>query len=96
MTAPRQRQRRAISFQEGDQIDTAGPGQRECPTRPPRSRPPVPLRRLPSEAPTIPQLARPHQPSVFLPGQVGGVPVQVLVDTGCTTNLLSKRIFDLL
>ena len=29
-----------------------------------------------------------------MPGRVGGLPIQVLVDTGCTTNLLSKRIFD--
>ena len=40
------------------------------------------------------QLERPHGPSCFLPGKVGKVPVVILVDTGCTTNLMSKRIFD--
>ena len=66
----------------------------EGPTSPPRSRPPVPPCSLPSKAPTMHQLAQPHQLSFSLPGRVGGVPVQVLVDTGCTTNLLSKRVFD--
>ena len=42
----------------------------------------------------VKQLYRPHQPSYFLPGKVGGVTVQLLIDTGCTTNLLSKRVFD--
>ena len=40
------------------------------------------------------QLERPHWPSCFLPGKIERVPVQILVDTGCTTNLLSKRVFD--
>ena len=40
------------------------------------------------------QLERPHWPSCFLPGKVEKVPVQILVDTGCTTNLLSKKVFD--
>ena len=75
-------------------MDTAGPGQTESPTSPPRSRIFVPPQRLPCEAPTIHQLTRPHQSSFFLPGRVGIVAVQILVDTGCTTNLLSKRIFD--
>lgn len=39
-------------------------------------------------------LERPHHPSYFLPGRVHLVPLQFLVDTGCTTNLLSKRVFD--
>ena len=42
----------------------------------------------------VKQLERPHGPSCFLPGKVGRVPVQILVDTGCTTNLMSKRVFD--
>ena len=32
--------------------------------------------------------------SYFLPGKVVGRPVQFLIDTGCTTNLLSKQVFD--
>ena len=39
-------------------------------------------------------LERPHRPTWYLPGKVGRVPVQILVDTGCTTNLMSKKIFD--
>ena len=37
---------------------------------------------------------RPHQGSYFVPGEVAGHPVRFLLDTGCTTNLLSKHIFD--
>ena len=32
--------------------------------------------------------------SYFFPGKLEGRPVQFLVDTGCTTNLLSKQVFD--
>ena len=39
-------------------------------------------------------LERPHRPTWFLPGKVGRVPVQILVDTGCTTNLMSRTIFE--
>ena len=39
-------------------------------------------------------LERPHRPTWFLPGRVGKVPVQILIDTGCTTNLMSKTVFD--
>ena len=39
-------------------------------------------------------LERPHKPSYFLPGRLEGRPVQFLIDTGCTTNLLSKQVFD--
>ena len=42
----------------------------------------------------VTQLERPHKSTWFLPGKVGRVPVQILVDTGCTTNLLSKKVFD--
>ena len=45
-------------------------------------------------SPTIRQLGRPHKPSYFLVGKVGKIPVQILIDTGCTTNLISKRVFD--
>ena len=37
---------------------------------------------------------RPHGPSYFLPGKVEGRPALFLIDTGCTTNLLGKHIFD--
>ena len=37
---------------------------------------------------------RPHQPSYFIPGKVEGRPAQFLLDTGCTTNLLGKHVFD--
>ena len=37
---------------------------------------------------------RPHQASYFIPGRVEGRPAQFLLDTGCTTNLLSKPLFD--
>ena len=39
-------------------------------------------------------LERPYTTSYFLPGKLEGRPVQFLVDTGCTTNLLSKHVFD--
>ena len=37
---------------------------------------------------------RPHHDSYFLPGKVGGRPVQCVIDTGCTINILSKHSFD--
>ena len=37
---------------------------------------------------------RPHQASYFIPGRVEGRPAQFLLDTGCTTNLLAKHLFD--
>ena len=37
---------------------------------------------------------RPFESSYFLPGRVEGVPVQFLLDTGCNTNLMSKKVFD--
>ena len=39
-------------------------------------------------------LERPHRSTWFLLGRVGRVPIQILIDTGCTTNLMSKAIFD--
>ncbi|XP_067931265.1 retroviral-like aspartic protease 1 [Watersipora subatra] len=38
--------------------------------------------------------SRPHSTSNFLPGRVGGQPIQFLLDTGCTTNLINKQVFD--
>ena len=46
------------------------------------------------EGPKVKLLERPHKSTWFLPGKVGRVPVQILVDTGCTTNLMSKTVFD--
>ena len=43
---------------------------------------------------TSPELSRPHQASLYLPVKVDRVASIFLVDSGCTTNILSKRIFD--
>ena len=48
----------------------------------------------PEGEPEVKLLERPHKSTWFLPGKVGRVPVQILMDTGCTTNLMSKTIFD--
>ena len=37
---------------------------------------------------------RPHHESYFIGGKVAKQQVKFLVDTGCTTNLLSKVVFD--
>ena len=39
-------------------------------------------------------LSRPHSTSYFFPGKVKRRPVQFLINTGYTTNLLSKQVFD--
>ena len=39
-------------------------------------------------------LERPHRPSYFLSGKLERQPVHFLIDTGCNTNLLLKRVFD--
>ena len=39
-------------------------------------------------------LDRPYTTSYFLPGKLEGKSVQFLIDTGCTTNLLSRHVFD--
>jgi len=39
---------------------------------------------------------QPHGDSYFLPGKVAGSLVTFLLDSGCTTNLLSQRVFDTL
>ena len=39
---------------------------------------------------------RPHKPSYFLSGELEGRVVRFLLDTGCNTNMISKRIFDTL
>jgi len=36
---------------------------------------------------------QPHGDSYFLPGKVAGKAVTFLLDSGCTTNLLSRRVF---
>ena len=30
----------------------------------------------------------------FIPGRVQGLPLQFLIDTDCTTNLLGKHVYD--
>ena len=39
-------------------------------------------------------LKQPYTTSYLLSGKLEGKPVQFLVDTGCTTNLLSKHVFE--
>ena len=39
-------------------------------------------------------LSRPHSISYYLPEKVKGQPIQFLLDTGCTTNLINKQVFD--
>ena len=39
-------------------------------------------------------LEKPVRSSYLLPGKIEGKPVQLLLDTGCNTNLLSKHTFD--
>ena len=39
-------------------------------------------------------MERPHKSSYFLPGKTAGLTMLYLIDTGCNTNLISKRIFD--
>jgi len=39
---------------------------------------------------------QPHGDSIFLPGKITGRDVTFLLDSGCTTNLLSRRVFNTL
>ena len=39
-------------------------------------------------------LTRPHKSSYFLLGKAAGLIMFYLVDTGCDTNLINKRVFD--
>jgi len=39
---------------------------------------------------------QPHGNSYFLPGKIAGKPANFLLDSGCTTNLLSRQFFDTL
>lgn len=41
-----------------------------------------------------PPLERPHRASYFLPGKLERRPLHYLIDTGCNTNLISKKTFD--
>jgi len=45
-------------------------------------------------SPKIPQ--NPQESSLFLPGKMASKPAKFLLDTCCTTNLLSRRFFDTL
>jgi len=37
---------------------------------------------------------QPHGSSFFLPGHIAGKPAHFLLDSGCTTNILSRQFFD--
>jgi len=39
---------------------------------------------------------QPHGSSYFLPGKIAGKPAYFLLDSGCTTNILSRQFFDTL
>jgi len=39
---------------------------------------------------------QPHGSSYFLPGAIAGKPAHFLLDSGCTTNILSRKFFDTL
>jgi len=39
---------------------------------------------------------QPHGSSFFLPGHIAGKPAYFLLDSGCTTNILSRQFFDTL
>ena len=43
---------------------------------------------------TAQPLDRPFGPSYFIPGRVEDKPALCLIDTGCTTNLIGKHVFD--
>ena len=43
-----------------------------------------------------PRSTQPYGSSYFLPGKISGKAATFLLDTGCTTNLLSRRLFDTL
>ena len=46
------------------------------------------------EPPAARIVRRPYGASYFVPGKLAGRPVHFLIDTGCTTNLLGKHVFD--
>jgi len=62
-----------------------------CNRRQPRT--PLPIAR---EAQPGQVQAQPHGSSYFLPGKIAGKPANFLLDSGCTTNLLSRQFFDTL
>ena len=43
---------------------------------------------------TTQHVERPHKSSYFLPGKAARLTMLYLIDTGCNTNMISKRIFD--
>jgi len=76
------------------------------PTTPPHKNPQPKKSRKPQAKQARPSPAKteraggvrvqPHGDSYFLPEKVAGKPVTFLLDSGCTTNLLSRRVFDAL
>jgi len=75
-------------------------------TTPPPKKPYLPRPRRPRNQRASPRVAKtepagevrvqPHGYSYFLPGKVIGRGVTFLLDSGCTTNLLSRRVFNTL
>ena len=67
-----------------------------------RKRKTKPINQKPEEVPVSSSQASPHDcdpwrpynTCYFIPGRVQGLPVQFLIDTGCTTNLLGKHVYD--
>ena len=76
------------------------------PYTPPQERSHLPRPQKPRKQRAPPSVAKtehtgevrvqPHGDSYFLPGKVTGRDVAFLLDSGCTTNLLSKRVFNTL
>jgi len=76
------------------------------PNTPPQERPHLQRPRRPRKQRTPPCVAKtehagevrvqPHGNSYFLPGKVAGRDVTFLLETGCATNLLSRRVFNTL
>jgi len=63
------------------------------PRKPPKKRAPP---RVAKTEHTEEVRVRPHGESYFLPGKITGKDVTFLLDSGCTTNLLSRRVFNTL
>jgi len=84
---------------ETEPVDEVQPDIREGTALPPPGRVKPKKRKLPLAAKTTQVEGvrlQPHGESYFLPGKVAGKAVTFLLDLGCSTNILSKRVFDTL